>query len=163
VRYAADLDALHGALAVHANYLDGADVALLAEAGATVVWCPGAHRFFGHPPHPAPRLLAAGVPLALGTDSLASNEGLTMLREVRLAAEAFPGIDRAAWLRAGTLAGAEALGLASEIGSLELGKAADIQVLSGVPEGTTDPLEPLFGAPLGVLALFVEGQPVRIP
>lgn len=97
---------------------------------------------------------------ALGTDSLASNASLTMLREARLAASAFPEIDRSAWLRAATLAGAEALGL--ETGSLEAGKLADLQVLYGVPEETTDPLGPLFEADLRVRMVLVGGEAAKI-
>ena len=147
-------------LAVHCNYLSDEDLALLAQGGLTPTWCPGSHLFFGHRNHPAPRLLGAGIMPALGTDSLASNASLTMLREARLAASAFPEIDRSAWLRAATLAGAEALGL--ETGSLEAGKLADLQVLYGVPEETTDPLGPLFEADLRVRMVLVGGEAAKI-
>ena len=70
-------------LAVHANYLSDEDVTILARSGATVVFCPRSHAFFGHPPHPVRALLDAGVPALLGTDSLASAPSLSILDEMR--------------------------------------------------------------------------------
>lgn len=172
VRYLADLGVLspvesslgrEGAgLAVHCNYLSDDDIRLLARARLTPTWCPGSHLFFGHREHPAQRLLDAGASLALGTDSLASNAGLSMLREARLAAAALPGVDRALWVRAATLTGAQALGLGRETGSLEAGKAADLQVLYGLPEETPDPLTALFEADLRVRMVLVDGAEMKI-
>lgn len=172
VRYLADLDVIPPArqpdqrgkngLAVHCNYLTEDDVRLLAQSQLTPTWCPGSHLFFGHRDHPAQRLLDAGAPLALGTDSLASNAGLSMLREARLAAAALPGVDRSIWLRAATQAGAEALGLGHVTGSLEQGKAADLQVLYGIPEETPDPLTALFEADLRVRMVLIDGVEVKI-
>lgn len=162
VRYLAQLGLLdRPGIAVHAHYLDDGDAELLARAGWTVVWCPGSHRFFGHPAPPVPRLLRAGARLALGTDSLASNAGLNMLREVRLAAEALPEVDRAVWLEAATRTGAEALGLGAITGTLEPGKAADLQVLESRYD-ITDPLATLFEGDLRVRAVLVDGAPMRI-
>jgi cytosine/adenosine deaminase-related metal-dependent hydrolase len=163
VRYLADLGLLRrpGA-AVHCNYLSEEDVELLAGGRLIPVWCPGSHRFFGHPEYPAARLRAAGCRVALGTESLAGNAGLSMLREVRLAAEAFPSVERSAWLRAGTLDAAVALGLGDTAGSLEPGKAADVQVLGEAADEITDPWDALFGAPLRVRSVRVEGVEMRI-
>ncbi|MGV3720237.1 MAG: amidohydrolase family protein [Actinomycetota bacterium] len=149
-------------LAVHCNYVSEADLALLADARLTPTWCPGSHLFFGHREHPARRLLDAGIPLALGTDSLASNAGLNMLREARLAAAAFPEVDRSEWLRAGTLTGAQALGLGTQTGSLEPGKAADLQVLQWVSDEATDPLMALFEADLRVRMVLTQGVEAKI-
>jgi aminodeoxyfutalosine deaminase len=165
VQYLAALDVLRSnrkspLLAVHANYLDDRDVLTLAASGAVAVWCPGSHAFFGHEPHPAPRLLAAGVPIALGTDSLASNQALSMLHEVRLAAERCPGVSRETWLRSATVVGAGSLGLGDTTGSLEPGKAADLQVLEA--KETTDPLTALFESDLRVRAVLIDGNEVRI-
>ncbi len=167
-RYLKDLGFLQqlgvGAVA-HANYLSDADVHLLRESGATVVWCPGSHRWFGHRNHPIPRLLAAGVPLALGTDSLASNRGLDMLREVRLAAESFPDVPREVWLEAATLGGARSLGLADRVGGLTPGLRADLQILECEADGTEairDPLRPLFEGRPRVESVLVDGERLRI-
>src|SRR5439155_6133245 len=70
VRLAAEVGLLElrGA-AVHLNYLSADDIALLRQGRLVPVWCPGSHAWFGHDEHPAARLVAAGVPVALGTDS----------------------------------------------------------------------------------------------
>ncbi len=162
VRYLDALGALEGAIAVHANYLHEQDMDTLRRNDATVVWCPGSHRHFGHASHPAPRLLEAGVRLALGTDSLASNAGLSMLREVRLAAESFPELDAGFWIHAATQAGADALGLGTSIGSLEEGKAADLQVLAGLPPDVKDPQDALLRANLRVRLVMVNGAEMNI-
>ena len=163
VAYAADVGALRATgLAVHCNYLDDVDFARLKNGKLIPTWCPGSHLFFDHGPHPAARLVAEGVPVALGTDSLASNAGLSMLREIRLAAEACPQVPREAWLRGATVVAAEALGLGDRAGSLEVGKEADLQVLHGVPEGQTDPIQALFGAVLQVRGVWVQGERLRI-
>jgi aminodeoxyfutalosine deaminase len=163
VRYLRDLGLLdRPGLAVHCNYLSEEDAGLLARGRLTPVWCPGSHAFFGHRDHPAGRLLDAGAAVALGTDSLASNMGLSMLREVRLASDLRPDVSPQAWLRGATLTAAEGLGIGSATGSLEAGKAADMQVLEGVPEETTDPLAALFGANLRVRQLLVDGMEMKI-
>lgn len=151
-----------GKLAVHCRAIEPEDIPLLKQSGATVIWCPGSDLHFGAGPHPAPALVAAGIPVALGTESAAANAGLSMLREVRLAAQAAPEVDPAVWLRAATLTGAAALGLGAVTGSLEPGKAADLQVLEGVPAETRDPQEALLEAALRVRVVLVEGSELRI-
>lgn len=113
-------------LLVHGNYLNASEIAALRGTGAFVIHCPGSHRFFGHRAFPLQELRAAGVPVALGTDSLASNEDLSMLREMRLMKETFPGLPENEILKMATLEGARALGLEKDIGSLEIGKKADV-------------------------------------
>jgi cytosine/adenosine deaminase-related metal-dependent hydrolase len=93
-------------LAVHCVDVDGTDIAILAKSGATAVLCPRSNRYLGLPAAPASALDAAGVKLALGTDSLASSPSLSVLEEA--AAVALPP-ERA--LRAATRGGALALGL----------------------------------------------------
>jgi cytosine/adenosine deaminase-related metal-dependent hydrolase len=72
-------------LLVHCNDITDAEIGLIARAGCSVVVCPGTHVYFARREFPLERLLAAGVPTFLGTDSLASNEALSMEREVGLA------------------------------------------------------------------------------
>jgi 5-methylthioadenosine/S-adenosylhomocysteine deaminase len=175
IRYVARLGLLsRTGAAVHCNYLSDEDVELLARAQLRPVWCPGSHRYFGHRQHPAARLLAADAELALGTDSMASNRGLDMLREVRLAAEALPDVPQEAWLRAATLGGAEALGLGAVTGSLEAGKAADLQVVTVLngssgdeaerqgTETITDPLSALVDGTVRVRMVLVDGAEMKV-
>lgn len=81
-------------LLVHCNDVDEEDIRLIARRGCSVVVCPGTHLYFGRGPFPLARLLEAGIPVYLGTDSLASNTDLDMAREVELAAELAPGVDQ---------------------------------------------------------------------
>lgn len=162
IRYAFDLGLLQrrGA-AVHCNYLSEEDLALLQGGSLTPVWSPGCHLFFGHPLHPAGQLAREPGGLALGTDSAASNRGLNMLREVRLAAAAFEGVGMDRWIEAATLSAARALGLEDEIGSLTAGKAADLQVLGILHGDTSDPYRALLDSRLAPRLVMVDGVEVR--
>jgi cytosine/adenosine deaminase-related metal-dependent hydrolase len=79
-------------LAVHCVDVDDEDVALLAGSGATVVLCPRSNLHIGGALPDLPRLLAAGLPLAVGTDSLASSPSLSPLAELSTLARAFPSV-----------------------------------------------------------------------
>jgi cytosine/adenosine deaminase-related metal-dependent hydrolase len=113
-------------LLAHGNYLPDS---ICIPPRATVVYCPRTHAFFGHPEHPFRSLLARGVRVALGTDSLASNPDLDLLAEARFLHARFPDLPGGTLLHLATLAGAEALGLQEVTGSLEPGKSADLVVL----------------------------------
>ena len=113
---------------VHGNHPQPGEPARIARAGAVVVHCPGSHAWFERAPFPLESYRRAGVPVALGTDSLASNEDLDLGREMRLSMECFPGLGPlTAWAMA-TESGAKALGLEGRAGSLEVGSWADLAV-----------------------------------
>ena len=105
-----------------------------------VAYCPRTHARFGHPPHPFRAMLAAGVVVCLGTDSLASSPTLSILDEVRFLHRHHPDVPGATLLRMATLNGAWALRRDHQTGSLEPGKSADLAVLSIDP--TTTPADP---------------------
>ncbi|MBI4583144.1 MAG: amidohydrolase family protein [Planctomycetes bacterium] len=93
IAYLESLGVLDGnTLLIHANDLLDAEIGELAGRGAAVVFCPGTQRFFRRPPHPLPRLLEAGVPAGVGTDSSASTGGLSMAGEMREARRQFPDL-----------------------------------------------------------------------
>lgn len=119
-----------GALVVHCNYLSDADIEILARRQVTVVHCPSSHAYFGHKAFPFLRLRAAGVPVCLGTDSLASGESLSMLKQMRLFTEKHPELMMEEVLAMCTTVPAEALGLGGEIGRLQEGYAADFVAVS---------------------------------
>ena len=120
-------------IAVHATQLTDEDIQLLADAGASVVHCPESNLKLASGFCPVAKCLTAGVNVALGTDGAASNNDLDMLGEMRTAAligkavandaSAIPAMTA---LRMATINGAKALGLDKKIGSLEIGKAADV-------------------------------------
>lgn len=120
-------------LAVHANALDEVDVERLARHGASVVHCPQSNMKLASGLCPVARLLDAGVNVALGTDGAASNNDLDLLGETQsaaLLAKIVAGDPTAlpapAALAMATLHGARALGLDQRIGSLVVGKEADM-------------------------------------
>ncbi len=120
-------------MAVHMTQLTDDEIELLATSNANVVHCPESNLKLASGYCPVQRLTAAGVNVALGTDGAASNNDLDMLGEMRSAAllaktvagdaSAIPAQQA---LRMATINGAKALGLDELIGSLEVGKAADI-------------------------------------
>lgn len=136
-RYLDQLGVLDGAtLAVHAVHVTPADAALLKERGVTVVLCPRSNDrlFVGSAPYHL--LKAAGIPLALGTDSLASNDSLSLWDEIRFLRQEAPDHFSAEELIAmATLGGARALGIEASTGSLEPGKRGDFLVFSGCAPG----------------------------
>jgi aminodeoxyfutalosine deaminase len=113
-------------LAVHGVHLTEADAALLARRGAWLVLCPRANRHTGAGTPPVRELIATGVPLALGTDSLAGNRDLNLFGEMLWLAENFADYPGDLWLRLGTMKGARALGRENDFGSLEPGKKATL-------------------------------------
>lgn len=126
--YLRRLAAAPRSLAIHGNYLDDEEIAFAASHrdSMSVVFCPRTHAYFGHTAYPLPKMLNAGVRVALGTDSRASNPDLSVLNEVRFAAKAFPAIDPGRLLAMATLEGAAALGWGNEYGSLSVGKRTDL-------------------------------------
>jgi cytosine/adenosine deaminase-related metal-dependent hydrolase len=85
-------------LAVHAVDLDEEDLSDLRRCGATVVLCPRSNLHVGGRLPDLPRLLAAGIPLAVGTDSLASSPSLQPLAELAALRRAFPEVPAAGLL-----------------------------------------------------------------
>jgi cytosine/adenosine deaminase-related metal-dependent hydrolase len=120
-------------LAIHANYLDDADIKALAESGSSVVHCPQSHAYFGHAPFPFQKLHQAGVNVCLGTDSLASvmvsrraKAELNMFTEMRSFAAAHPDVAPETIVRMATLHGARALGWERQTGGLFPQALADL-------------------------------------
>jgi cytosine/adenosine deaminase-related metal-dependent hydrolase len=124
VAYADAAGALHpGLIAAHCVQAGGTDHALLAKRGAHVVVCPRSNANLGVGQAPLPDLLAAGVNVCVGTDSLASAESLDVLDDVLALRRAFPDVAPATLLRMATANGAVALGL-EDLGAIAPGMAA---------------------------------------
>ena len=124
VRYCDSLGVLHSRLvAAHGVQVDAADRRVLAERGVHVVLCPRSNRTIGVGQADAPSLEAAGVKLALGSDSLASAPSLDVLEDAVLLHRQFPELAPRAILRMATLGGASALGF-HELGAIEPGRRA---------------------------------------
>lgn len=118
---------------VHMTQLNPEEIGLLRETGVHAIHCPASNMKLASGFSPVPELLQAGVNVALGTDSCASNNNLDMFIEMRLAALLHKGHGNdasamPAWqvLQMATLNGARVMGMEDQLGSLEQGKLADI-------------------------------------
>jgi cytosine/adenosine deaminase-related metal-dependent hydrolase len=117
----------------------------------SVVYCPRTHAYFGHDPYPLPSLLAAGVTVALGTDSRASSPDLNFWAELRYMHRHFGDVAPADVLRMGTLNGAIALGWEADFGSLTPGKRARLAVVPLPDRDDRDPHRLVFESSSGTL------------
>ena len=124
-------------IAVHAVHLEAHEIALLAEYGCSVAHCPSSNLKLASGISPVSELSARGINVGLGTDGAASNNRLDLLQEMRLAAllakeqsGRADAINAHRVLRMATLGGARALGLEASIGSISVGKAADLCAVS---------------------------------
>ena len=124
-------------IAVHMTQLDDEEIGFFAQFGGSIAHCPESNLKLASGFCPVAKLLDAGVNVALGTDGPASNNDLDILGEMRSAALLAKGVagdarvvPAATALRMATLNGAKALGLDQEIGSLVVGKSADIVAIN---------------------------------
>ena len=133
-------------IAVHMTQLTDGEIADCAEYGVSVAHCPESNLKLASGFCPVGKLLKAGVNVALGTDGAASNNDLDLLGEMRTAALLAKGVSGDARtlaaheaLHMATLAGAKALGIDAETGSLVKGKAADF-IAVDLGEVSTQPV-----------------------
>lgn len=120
-------------IAVHMTELVEFEIERIAEAGVNVVHCPESNLKLGSGICPVASLLEKGVNICLGTDGAASNNDLDLLGEMRTAAMLAKGSSGNASacnarqsIEMATINGARALGMADRIGSIEVGKCADL-------------------------------------
>lgn len=147
---------------VHGNHPLRGEPARIAAAGATLVHCPGSHRWFAREPFAFERWLRAGVRIALGTDSLASNEDLDLGREMALVRGEHRALGpREVWSWA-TAGGAAALGISDRAGLLAPGRSADL-VCWDLRGAASQPLEALTTGSATVLGVWIGGRRVFGP
>jgi aminodeoxyfutalosine deaminase len=139
VRYLDGLGALPaGLVAAHCVHVDAEERALLARRGVFVAVCPRSNRNLGVGIPPVPEMLAAGVEVCLGTDSLASAQSLDLLQDAAALRREFPSLAPAAIVRMATAAGARALGL-GDLGAIAPGRRAAL-AFAPAPRVIDDPL-----------------------
>ncbi|MGE0462725.1 MAG: amidohydrolase family protein [Vicinamibacterales bacterium] len=124
-------------MVVHGVQLSDESLGVVRARGATLVTCPRSNQWVGVGVPPIERFYEAGVPVAVGTDSLASVEDLNLFSELKAMRWLAPGVPASRLLESATLAGARALGLDADLGSLTPGKLAEI-VAVALPEDVTD-------------------------
>jgi 5-methylthioadenosine/S-adenosylhomocysteine deaminase len=158
--------ALHGVLSqqtlcIHAVQLTPADLDRLADSGAAVSHCPLSNRAHGHGEAPLQALLQGGIRVGLGTDSVVSVGQLDLLAEARAAAGLASSLDADDLIELCTLAGARALGLESQTGSLVPGKWADCVVIRLTPGHRGSAAEQVLASgPSDVLRTYAGGKEV---
>lgn len=123
-------------LLAHCCWLNKKEIKILAKSGASVAHCPISNMKLGSGIMPLPEMLKAGINISLGTDSACSNNSLDMFGEMKTAAllHKVYNLDPITAnaqivLDMATINGARALGLEKDIGSLEIGKKADLIIL----------------------------------
>ncbi|MEO7086277.1 MAG: amidohydrolase family protein [Gemmatimonadaceae bacterium] len=150
-------------LLIHCVRIDGADIAAIARSRSPVAHCPASNAKLGHGIAPLGQLLAAGITVGLGSDSMASNNRMDMLEEARMAL--LMSRSRSGSLNAptaqdvlelATIGGAKAIGIGDAVGTLEPGKQADLAAFSldAVPP-TYDPVTAAVFSTTGARARFV--------
>lgn len=147
-------------LLVHGNCVSADERLRIHASGAALVHCPGTHLFFGRAPFDARAWLDAGVPLALGTDSLASNADLDMGRELALFTAAQPGLSPREAFACATRNGARALGFAGRAGEIAPGALADFALYELGPGSGRDALAALAHGEARFRGLWMDGSAV---
>ena len=155
----------------HCNWLDDADIALMADRGVTAVHNPESNARIGAGRMRTPEMLAAGVPIALGTDGAGANDNLGMQEAMRAAATLHRAdlADRRRWvsaretLRMATAGGHRAMRPAVPVGAIAPGQAADLVLYRLDSPGWTplnDPVAQLVFAESGsgVALVMVAGR-----
>ena len=157
--------------AAHCVWVDDREQQLLADRDVKVLHCPGSNLKLGSGIAPVAEMRARGITVSLGADGAACNNRLDMFEEMRLAAvlqamRAQPGVLPARDVLAmATRAGARTLGLDAEIGSIEMGKRADLIIVDRdrphLAPGP-DPYSTLVYAARGsdVRTTIVDGEPL---
>ncbi|SEO64429.1 8-oxoguanine deaminase [Actinacidiphila rubida] len=154
----------------HCVHMNDSDIAAFARTGTGVAHCPSSNARLAAGIARVPAMLGAGVPVGLGVDGTASNESGELHTELRnaLLINRLGGGEKALTarqaLRLGTYGGAQVLGRATEIGSLEAGKLADLVLwkLDTIAHASiADPVAALvLGAAAPVTLSLVNGEPV---
>ena len=148
-------------LLIHGNYLNHADIQVLANSGASLVHCPRSHQYFNHVAFRFDDLESAGVNICLGTDSLASireKEGeLELFSEMRLFRELHSDVPEGNILQMVTTRSAAALGMEGVIGEIAADAFADLTVIPF--DGAHDDVESAVIDHVGkVQKVMIDGQ-----
>jgi cytosine/adenosine deaminase-related metal-dependent hydrolase len=157
IRFAASLGLLDAPVALaHVNYCDDDEMRLLARGRAGVVYCPRTHAYFGHPPHRWRDMLAAGINVAVGTDSVASSPDLNLVDDLRLLHRIAPDVPPLVLWEMATTRAARALGLGAPAGALAPGAPADCAIF---PASGSEPLKDVLESDRLPLQTWISGTP----
>jgi aminodeoxyfutalosine deaminase len=124
-------------LVVHGVQCTADDIARLRTSGGTLVACPRSNSWVGAGRPPLAELYRAGVPVAFGTDSLASVDDLNLFSELAWARRLAPDVPARQLIESATAVGARALGFGDDYGTIERGKRAAL-ISVRLPAGVRD-------------------------
>ena len=147
-----------GGMVVHLNELTEGDFDLLKRSATKfqIVHCPRSHEYFGHEVFQFHKLRELGFNICLGTDSLASNDDLSLFAEMRAFQKEFPDVSAEELLKMVTVNGARALRQENASGKIRASFSAD---LIAVPcAGSTSAFEEVIGFDQPVSWLMIGGQ-----
>lgn len=152
---------LPGTLLVHGVHLTMGELDQARDADAVIVTCPRSNVWVGGGIPPVSRFYGSGVPVAIGTDSLASTDTLNMFDELAALRRLAPEVDAARLLDSATRVGAEALGFGQHYGTITAGRRAafaSVRLPAGIGARSEDVEEYLVS---GVSAAAI--VPVGVP
>lgn len=147
-------------VAAHAVWVDERDIEIMRESMLSIAHCPRSNAYLNVGKAPTMKFLKEGINVGIGTDSLASNNNLNMWDEMRMAYRLHrdEGMTPHEILKMVTVNGARALGFEDKVGSLEIGKKADI-IAVRTPEGAGDDIySDLLRETSEVLLTMVSGK-----
>ncbi len=143
---------------IHCNYLTEDEIGIIEKTKSNVVFCPRSHEYFRHKGHPFSSLKDRGINIALGTDSLASNDTLSILDEMKFIRNYYPEIEPNYIFNMGTIAGAVALKMDGCIGKLHPGYYADIAVIEFEHTNISNIYDGIFSQNSECVLTIVSGQ-----
>ncbi len=146
---------------VHCQEVTRSEIRRVAELGSSIVVCPGTVRYFKRAQPDVPGWLRLGIPVGLGTDSLASNRAFSMLQEMALARRLWPALSAAQVLQMATTSGARAL-CRPGLGKLYPGRCADFtSVEAEAGESTGEWMDAFTRGERNVLDTRLRGRSVE--
>jgi 5-methylthioadenosine/S-adenosylhomocysteine deaminase len=161
-------------LLVHAIDLDATDIELIKRMRPALVHCPKSNAKLAHGVARISEMADLGIPIGLGTDSVVSNNAVDMFEEMRMAifqqrsrTQRLDALDANTVFRMATLGGAECLGLADRLGSLDPGKRADFVVVElndPAVQPIYDPIDAMVysASRHNIRATYIGGKEVKL-
>ena len=148
----------NGCILIHCNYLSGNEIDIIERSNSNVVFCPRSHSFFRHHDYPLTVLMDRNINIALGTDSLASNDTLSILDEMKFIWNHYSNLDAQRIFHMGTIAGAVALRMDDRIGKLYPGFNADIAVIEFEDTDLSNIYDGIFSKDSECILTIVSGE-----
>jgi cytosine/adenosine deaminase-related metal-dependent hydrolase len=143
---------------IHCNYISDDEIDLIEKTKSNVVFCPRSHEYFRHEDHPFLILKNRDINISLGTDSLASNDTLSILDEMKFIREHYRDMKPQDIFHMGTIAGAVALKMDDSIGRLYPGYYADIAVIEFENTGISNIYDGIFSQNSECILTIVSGE-----